>query len=98
MRSLPDVLSKMATSDHYTLLDNMNKLTSLNHLERNDIAVNTSGNLWGVSRNRKHAGLQPYLDEVTVVGELAAALSRQLTSWMHTQKNLEAKDKELEKE
>ncbi|KAB0392720.1 hypothetical protein E2I00_013149 [Balaenoptera physalus] len=71
-----DMFSKMATyltgeltatSEDYKLLENMNKLTSLKYLEMKDITVNISRNLKDL--NHKYAGLQPYLDQISVTEE-----------------------------
>ncbi|XP_036611902.1 biogenesis of lysosome-related organelles complex 1 subunit 2-like [Trichosurus vulpecula] len=80
-----DMFSKMATyltgkltatSEDYKLLENMNKLTSLKceYLEMKDIAVNISRNLKDL--NQKSAALQPYLDQITLIEEQAAALEQ----------------------
>ncbi|KAK7810932.1 hypothetical protein U0070_013586, partial [Myodes glareolus] len=78
-----DMFSKMATyltgeltatSEDYKLLENMNKLTSLKYLEMKDIAINISRNLKDL--NQKYAGLQPYLDQISVIEEQVAALEQ----------------------
>ncbi|XP_027450081.1 biogenesis of lysosome-related organelles complex 1 subunit 2 [Zalophus californianus] len=99
-----DMFSKMAayltgeltaTSEDYKLLENMNKLTSLKYLEMKDIAINISRNLKDL--NQKYAGLQPYLDQISVIEEQVAALEQAAYKLDAYSKKLEAKYKKLEK-
>nr|XP_020848853.1 biogenesis of lysosome-related organelles complex 1 subunit 2-like [Phascolarctos cinereus] len=100
-----DVFSKMATyltgeltaaSEYYKLLQNMNKLTSLKYLEMKDTAVNISRNLKDL--NQKSAALQPYLDQITLSEEKAAALEQAAYTLDAYSKKLEAKHKKLERQ
>ncbi|XP_027724532.1 biogenesis of lysosome-related organelles complex 1 subunit 2-like [Vombatus ursinus] len=78
-----------ATSEDYKLLENMNKLTSLKYLEMKDIAVNLSRNLKDL--NQKSAALQPYLGQITLIEEQAAALEQAAYKWDAYSKKLETK-------
>ncbi|XP_068928863.1 biogenesis of lysosome-related organelles complex 1 subunit 2-like [Petaurus breviceps papuanus] len=98
------MFSKMATyltgeltaiSEDYKLLENMNKVTSLKYLEMTDIAVNISRNLKDL--NQKHAALQPYLDQITLIEEPVAALAQAAYKSDAYSKGLEAKYKKLER-
>ncbi|XP_068929154.1 biogenesis of lysosome-related organelles complex 1 subunit 2-like [Petaurus breviceps papuanus] len=91
--SLMDNLT--ATSEDYKLLENMNKLTSLKYLEMKDITLNISGNLKDL--NLKHAALQPYLDQITLIEELVATLEQAAGKSDAYLKKLEAKYKKSER-
>ncbi|XP_027697047.1 biogenesis of lysosome-related organelles complex 1 subunit 2-like [Vombatus ursinus] len=100
-----DMFSKMAmyptgklttTSKDYKLLENMNKLTSLKYLEMKDNEVNISRNLKDL--NQKSAALQPYLDQVTLTEEQAAALEQAAYKVDAYSKKPEAKYKKLERQ
>uniref|UniRef100_A0ACB8F7P6 Uncharacterized protein n=1 Tax=Sphaerodactylus townsendi TaxID=933632 RepID=A0ACB8F7P6_9SAUR len=84
-----------ASSEDYRLLENMNKLTSLKYLEMKDIAINISRNLKDL--NQKYAGLQPYLDQISLIEEQVAALEQAAYKLDAYSKKLEAKYKKLEK-
>uniref|UniRef100_A0A8C3YUQ8 Biogenesis of lysosome-related organelles complex 1 subunit 2 n=1 Tax=Catagonus wagneri TaxID=51154 RepID=A0A8C3YUQ8_9CETA len=71
------------------LLENMNKLASLKYLEMKDIAINISRNLKDLSQ--KYAGLQPYLDQISVIEEQVAALEQAAYKLDAYSKKLEAK-------
>ncbi|XP_043834266.1 biogenesis of lysosome-related organelles complex 1 subunit 2-like [Dromiciops gliroides] len=104
MELCQDMFSKMATyltgelkatSEDYKLLENMNKLTSLKYIEMIDIAVNISRSLKDL--NQKYAGLQPYLDQITLIEEQVAALEQAAYKLDVYSKKLEAKYKKLER-
>ncbi|KAH0624373.1 hypothetical protein JD844_031778, partial [Phrynosoma platyrhinos] len=67
-------INELSTSEDYKLLENMNKLTSLKYLEMKDIAINISRNLKDL--NQKYAGLQPYLEQISLIEEQVAALEQ----------------------
>ncbi|KAA0708794.1 Biogenesis of lysosome-related organelles complex-1 subunit 2 [Triplophysa tibetana] len=63
-----------ATCEDYTLLENMNKLSSLKYMEMKDISINISRNLQDL--NQKYASLQPYLDQINQIEEQVTALEQ----------------------
>ncbi|XP_036610142.1 biogenesis of lysosome-related organelles complex 1 subunit 2-like [Trichosurus vulpecula] len=83
------------TSEDYKFLKNMDKLTNLKYLEMKDIAVNISRNLKGL--NQKSAAFQPYLDQITLIGEQVATLGQAAYKVDAYSKKLEAKYKKLAK-
>uniref|UniRef100_A0A8C8TQM8 Biogenesis of lysosomal organelles complex-1, subunit 2 n=1 Tax=Peromyscus maniculatus bairdii TaxID=230844 RepID=A0A8C8TQM8_PERMB len=97
-----DMFSKMATyltgeltGETPSWLSPVGRLTSLKYLEMKDIAINISRNLKDL--NQKYAGLQPYLDQITVIEEQVAALEQAAYKLDAYSKKLEAKYKKLEK-
>ncbi|XP_021572833.1 biogenesis of lysosome-related organelles complex 1 subunit 2-like [Carlito syrichta] len=100
-----DMFAKMATyltgelittSEDYKLLENMNKITSLKYLEMKDITINICRTLKDL--NQKYAGLQPDLDQISVIEEQVAALEQAAYKLDAYSKKLEVKYKKLEKQ
>ncbi|XP_056620524.1 biogenesis of lysosome-related organelles complex 1 subunit 2 [Triplophysa dalaica] len=84
-----------ATCEDYTLLENMNKLSSLKYMEMKDISINISRNLQDL--NQKYASLQPYLDQINQIEEQVTSLEQAAYKLDTYSKKLEAKFKKLEK-
>ncbi|CAJ0961346.1 unnamed protein product [Ranitomeya imitator] len=66
------ICERLATSEDYKLLENMNKLTCLKYMEMKDIAGNISRNLKDL--NKKYSSLQPYLEQINQIEEQVASL------------------------
>uniref|UniRef100_A0A8C7XWI6 Biogenesis of lysosomal organelles complex-1, subunit 2 n=1 Tax=Oryzias sinensis TaxID=183150 RepID=A0A8C7XWI6_9TELE len=84
-----------ATCEDYSLLENMNKLTSLKYMEMKDISINISRNLQDL--NNKYASLQPYLDQINKIEEQVTSLEQAAYKLDAYSKKLEARFKKLEK-
>ncbi|XP_030583375.1 biogenesis of lysosome-related organelles complex 1 subunit 2 [Archocentrus centrarchus] len=84
-----------ATCEDYSLLENMNKITSLKYMEMKDISINISRNLQDL--NNKYASLQPYLDQINQIEEQVSALEQAAYKLDAYSKKLEARFKKLEK-